>query len=89
MDRKCCSSEKPCNFINVRENKDKLYTKYVTYSKSLFVFDIMTNCRFFFILDIYVIYIKNVFHIIRLHIYSITLPFAYSKENACNLWRKI
>lgn len=45
---------------------------------------------FFFILDIYVIYKKkNVFHIIRLHIYSITPPFAYSKENACNLWRKI
>lgn len=84
MDRKCCSSEKPCNFINVRENKDKLYTKYVTYSKSLFVFDIMANCRIFFF-----IYIKNVFHIIRLHIYSITPLFVYSKENACNLWRKI
>lgn len=93
MDRKCCSSEKPCNFINVRENKDKLYTKYVTYSKSLFVFDIMANCRIFFSLFfvflICVIYIKNVFHIIRLHICSITPPFVYSKENACNLWRKI
>lgn len=62
MDRKCCSSEKPCNFINVRENKDKLYTKYVTYSKSLFVFDIMTNCRFFFILDICNIYKKCISH---------------------------